>query len=101
MMMMEEEKENGNNATEHQVREGRASRASEADMFGVSDEEEEVADSGIIPSSLAVESQQPSLSSIQVADESQLPATELSSSECSGLPASFYQVKQGALEDLK
>ena len=102
-MMMEEEKERGNNATDHQAREGRVSRASEADMFEVSDEEkeEEVADSGIIQSSLAVESQQPPLSSIQVADESQLPATGLSSSECSGLPASFYQVKQGALEDLK
>ena len=82
-------------------------------MFGVSDEEEveaavEEADSGIIPSSLAVlDSQQPSRkppspSSKQVADQSQLPATlALSSSECSGLPASFYQVKQGALEDLK
>ena len=105
MMMEEEEKEGGNNASDHQAREGRVSRASEADMFGASDEEEEVAveeaDSGIIPSSLAVESQQPSLSSKEVADESQLPATGLSSSECSGLPASFYQVKQGALEDLK
>merc|ERR1719341_439237 len=103
MMMEEEEKEGGNNATDHQAREGRVSRASEADMFEVSDEEkeEEVADSGIIQSSLAVESQQPPLSSIEVADESQLPATGLSSSECSGLPASFYQVKQGALEDLK
>ena len=103
MMMEEEEKEGGNNASDHQAREGRVSRASEADMFEVSDEEkeEEVADSGIIQSSLAVESQQPPLSSIQVADESQLPATGLSSSECSGLPASFYQVKQGALEDLK
>ena len=104
-MMMEEEKEVGNNVTDQQAREGRVSRASEADMFGASDEEEEVAvekaDSGIIPSSLAVESQQPSLSSKEVADASQLQATGLSSSECSGLPASFYQVKQAALEDLK
>ena len=113
-MMAEEEKEGGNKVTDHQEREGRVSRASEADMFGMSDEEEveaafEEADSGIIPNSLAVlasqlPSRRPSSPSSpkQVADESQLPATlVLSSSECSGLPASFYQVKQGALEDLK
>ena len=88
-----------------QAGQGRVSRASDADMFGVSDEEEESAvDGGIIPSYLAVDSQQIVSSrktSKQLSDISQLPATGLSSSECSGLPASFYLVKQGALEDLK
>ena len=100
-------------AGDQQAGEGRVSRASEADMFGESDEEEDTvvivdeADCGIKPSSLAVGSQQQSsrksFPSSQVAGhESQMPATlGLSSSECSGLPASFYQVKQGALEDLK
>ena len=109
MMVEEEKREEGGNS-DHQSGEGRVSRASEADMFGESDEEEETAavdeaDCGIVPSSLAVDSQQPlrkPSSSSQMAYESQLPATlGVSSSECSGLPASFYQVKQGALEDLK
>ena len=83
--LMAEEKEN--KTAGKTSAEGRISRASEADMFEESDkEQEQEAKDRVSPSQL---------------DDSQLPATGLPPSACSGLPASFFQVKQAALEDLK